>query len=87
MVHQNRLFVLFFVWIVSFGPLSSAQDVRSSRASQNSPFLHFGLMQAVEQFGGYEPKVDLRGEVIYRGSSSMSDLGHRLGSEFRKFHP
>ena len=87
MVHRNRLFVLFFVWTVSFGPFSSAQDVRSSRASQNSPFLHFGLMQAVEQFGGYEPKVDLSGKVIYRGSSSMSDLGHRLGSEFRKFHP
>lgn len=65
---------------------SLAQEFSSSRASQSSGFLHFGLMQAVEQFGVYSPIENLSGKVCYRGSSSMSDVGQRLGSSFHKFH-
>lgn len=61
------------------------QEVSRSRQDKSGA-LHFGLMQAVEQFDVYKPNEKVVGKVNYRGASSMSELGQSLGSVFRKFH-
>lgn len=78
--------VLLLCCFVHYGSSAFAQVVAPTKSVPSSGLFHFGLMQAVEQFEVYSPKGNLGGTVNYRGSSSMADLGQRLGGTFRKFH-
>lgn len=78
--------VCVYFCFVHYGSSAFSQVAAPTKSGPSSGLFHFGLMQAVEQFEFYSPKGNLFGNVNYRGSSSMADLGQRLGGTFRKFH-
>lgn len=56
-------------------------------ASPASNQLHFGLMNAVEQYAPYLPIDKLEGNVEFAGSVTMLDLGRRWMQNFNQFYP
>jgi hypothetical protein len=80
MVLRSLLRFVLMVAILGNFLSALAQEPSPVRADKSPGRLHFGLMQAVEQFDVYAPKENVSGTVNYRGASSMSDLGQRLGS-------